>query len=67
MKKIQSLQGLRAVAFIFILISHCGINFGGFGEWGVSVFFILSGFLMSYNYVGKIKILMGLLNLHGIK
>lgn len=44
-------QGLRAVAFGAIFISHLGIgNFGALGAWGVSVFLVLSGFLMVNSY-----------------
>lgn len=52
--RINALQGLRAVAFISIFISHTGIgNLGCLGAWGVSVFFVLSGFLMIYSYFPK--------------
>lgn len=44
--KNNSVQALRAIAFIGILTFHCG--FGVLGTWGVSVFFVLSGFLMMY-------------------
>ena len=47
-KRINSLQILRAFAFVGILASHC--NFGQFGAWGVSIFLVLSGFLMVYSY-----------------
>lgn len=47
-KKIDSLQALRAIAFLGIFISHCGLM--DFGKLGVSVFFVMSGFLMFYNY-----------------
>ena len=50
-KKIDSLQALRAIAFFGIFISHCGLI--DFGKLGVSVFFIMSGFLMFYNYEDK--------------
>lgn len=44
-------QGLRAVAFSAIFISHLAIgNFGVLGAWGVSVFMVLSGFLMMNSY-----------------
>ena len=49
--KIQALQGLRTVAFFAIFLSHSRIGqLGCLGAWGVSVFFVLSGFLMLYSY-----------------
>lgn len=49
--KIDSLQVIRALAFLGIFTSHSGITmFSAGGAWGVSVFFILSGFLMVYSY-----------------
>jgi peptidoglycan/LPS O-acetylase OafA/YrhL len=57
-KKIQSLQAIRAVAFSAIFLSHLEI-ISGLGGWGVSVFFVLSGFLMSYSYEGRAKVLNG--------
>ena len=53
-ERINSIQGLRAIAFLAIFISHTGIgSLGALGAWGVSVFFVLSGFLMMYNYYNK--------------
>jgi len=50
-KKIDSLQVIRAVAFLGIFASHSGIQmFGAHGAWGVSVFLVLSGFVMFYSY-----------------
>lgn len=46
--RIQSVQSLRAMAFLGIFTSHCQAT--SLGAWGVSVFIILSGFLMYYNY-----------------
>ena len=51
--RIESLQILRAFAFLGIFASHCGIASPGIGSWGSSVFFALSGFLMVYRYLGK--------------
>lgn len=53
MPKLYSLQPLRAIAFFAIFLWHCGVNLGNIGALGVSIFFILSGFLMVYNYLPK--------------
>lgn len=47
-EKILSLQALRAFAFIGIMLSHVYII--ELGAWGVSIFFMLTGFLFTYNY-----------------
>ena len=47
-EKIKSLQTVRAIAFLGIFTLHCEI--GQYGAWGVSVFVILSGFVMTYTY-----------------
>ena len=55
--KNESLQVLRCFAFLGIFICHTGLNgFQSLGGWGVSVFIVLSGFLMTYNYWGKDRI-----------
>ncbi len=46
--RISSLQGLRVLAFIGIFLSHA-IDTPS-GSWGVSVFIMLSGFVMVYSY-----------------
>ena len=46
--RINSLQGLRCLACLTIVASHCA--WGGGGPDSVSIFFILSGFLTYYNY-----------------
>lgn len=48
---LNSIQALRAVAFLAIFTYHCGITPGG--PWGVSIFFVLSGFCMFYGYGEK--------------
>ncbi len=56
--RINSLQVIRAFAFLGIFTSHSSIvAFSGGGAWGVSVFLILSGFLMfcSYGDTDRIK------------
>jgi peptidoglycan/LPS O-acetylase OafA/YrhL len=44
-KYFNTLQILRAVAFLTIFLSHCLVVDGAFSRWGVAVFFVLSGFL----------------------
>ena len=51
MKKIESLQALRAIAFICIFLSHCDLL--PTGPMGVSIFLILSGFLMFNSAISK--------------
>lgn len=48
MSKINSLQSIRFVAILCVITSHCPL--GDFGGFGVSLFIILSGFVMFYNY-----------------
>lgn len=51
---ITAMQGLRAVSFLAIFVSHSGLGpFGCLGAWGVSVFLVMSGFLMAYQYLQK--------------
>lgn len=54
-KNINSLQILRAFAAISVVITHSGmaikgVNIGDLGVIGVDLFFILSGFLMTYTF-----------------
>lgn len=51
MKRIYSLEGLRTIAFLIVFIAHTSTTSIS-GACGVSIFFVLSGFLMSYNYFG---------------
>lgn len=49
MQKIESLQSLRAIAFIIVFLGHCGVDIF-VGAFGVSIFIILSGFCMQLSY-----------------
>ena len=49
--RLPGLQALRALAFLGIFTTHTGLT--GLGAFGVSVFFVLSGFLMFYNYADR--------------
>lgn len=61
MQKIESIQGLRAIAALLVLVSHSLFALNGFlaahdlsvgltvpGGFGVDIFFVLSGFVMVY-------------------
>ena len=50
-KLISSLQGLRAVAFLCIVLSHCGVSW--LSPWAITVFVALSGCLMPCNYYDR--------------
>lgn len=53
MKRINGLQFLRLIAFLCIFLSHAMRELSILGAAGVSVFIILSGFLMTYNYYDR--------------
>lgn len=46
----NQLQGLRALSFLTIFCCHSTLVQNGIYVWGVSVFLILSGFLISYHH-----------------
>jgi peptidoglycan/LPS O-acetylase OafA/YrhL len=46
-RHIPSLDGLRAVSFLFVFIAHAGLENLVPGGFGVTVFFFLSGFLIT--------------------
>ena len=48
-KRIESLQALRTLAFLGIFFVHSGF-FISWSNLGVSVFYVMSGFLMIYTY-----------------
>lgn len=49
--KKSQLQGLRAMAYISIFLSHVTAVDRPIASWGVSVFFVLSGFLLTYRHL----------------
>lgn len=50
--RIDSIQILRAIAFLEIFLGHCGMEFFA-GSFGVAIFTVLSGFCMAINYLPK--------------
>lgn len=52
-ERIQSLQVVRALGFLGVFIAHCGVTHVETGPWGVSLFFVLSGFVMVYTYYDR--------------
>jgi len=44
---IPSLDGIRTIAFLLVFISHTGADHGFAGSFGVTVFFFLSGYLIT--------------------
>lgn len=51
-KRIQALQALRGIAFLLIFCSHCTFINGFASAWGaigVSIFIVLSGFVITFN------------------
>lgn len=62
--QIDSLDGLRGVALLFVLFSHTSVlgpllggNFAGAGRYGVLLFFFLSSFLLSIPLLKKKSLL----------
>lgn len=47
-KRLNSIQIIRALAFIAIFLSH--VELTSTGAAGVSIFFVLSGFCLIYTY-----------------
>lgn len=61
-EQMDSLDGLRGLAVLYVIFSHLGstgrhpvpgIDFGGSGKYGVYLFFVLSAFLLSLPFFVK--------------
>lgn len=53
MEKIRTADGVRAIAFCMVLVSHItrlNMKYNPTGIIGVCMFFLLSGFLLRYTY-----------------
>lgn len=50
-KRMDSLQALRFLACLCVFCHHCYITTKGFGS--IEIFFVMSGFLMVYNYYSR--------------
>lgn len=55
LQKLNPLQGLRFLGFLLIFLNHagwllCSEKYFDFGACGVEIFFVLSGYLVAYNY-----------------
>ncbi|MDP8985375.1 MAG: acyltransferase [Pseudomonadota bacterium] len=46
-RHIPSLDGLRAISFLLVFVAHCGLDRYVPGGFGVTIFFFLSGFLIT--------------------
>lgn len=54
-KYIKGLDGLRALAVVMVLAYHLKIPFAKSGLLGVTVFFVLSGFLITRILITEIE------------
>lgn len=55
-KKLASLEVIRVLAFVMVMLAHTEIKslpIRGFGGGGVELFLLLNGFLMAYNYYDR--------------
>jgi len=53
MSRVAALDGLRALAVIAVMLEHSHLQFGHGGLFGVDVFFVLSGFLITGVLLGE--------------
>lgn len=58
-RKILNIQGLRFLGYLIVFLNHAGwlisdTKYFDFGARGVEIFFILSGYMVAYNYSDRI-------------
>ena len=53
--RIPALDGIRALAIVLVLVFHGGFTWAGGGFFGVDVFFVLSGFLITGLLVSEFR------------
>ncbi len=53
--KIPSLNGIRALSVMLVVVSHCGFGHIVPGGFGVTVFFLLSGYLITTLFIEEYK------------
>jgi peptidoglycan/LPS O-acetylase OafA/YrhL len=51
----REIDGLRAVAILFIMLFHSNLNYLNGGYIGVDIFFVISGYLISSKIINDIK------------
>ncbi|MBP9997308.1 MAG: acyltransferase [Lachnospiraceae bacterium] len=52
-ERFNAVQALRFICFFFVFGLHAGIPYVGTSVWTLSVFFMLSGFMMVYSYADR--------------
>jgi len=52
--KIPSLNGIRALSVLLVVVSHCGFGHVVPGGFGVTVFFMLSGYLITTLFIDEL-------------
>ncbi len=51
---LPALDGLRGIAILLVVIAHAGLQAWVPGGFGVTIFFVLSGFLLTRQMIAEI-------------